>query len=123
MTRFKGQAELVAVPATQTFEKPEQLSFEQSAALPTNYLTAWALIVTMGGLKKDEAILIHNAGGGVGLAALDIAKHIGAKTFGTASAAKHLFLKERGLDYTIDYRNQDWLPVLKDMTSGRGVEL
>ena len=123
MTRFKGQAELVAVPAAQTFEKPEQLSFEQSAALPTNYLTAWALIVTMGGLKKDEAILIHNAGGGVGLAALDIAKHIGAKTFGTASAAKHQFLKERGLDHAIDYRRQDWLPVLMDLTQGRGVEL
>src|SRR5438445_8406116 len=108
MTRFKGQAELVAVPATQTFEKPEQLSFEQSAALPTNYLTAWALIVAMGGLKKDEAILIHNAGGGVGLAALDIAKHIGATTFGTASASKHSFLKERGLDHAIDYRRQEW---------------
>jgi len=88
-----------------------------------NYLTAWALIVTMGGLKSDEAILIHNAGGGVGLAALDIARHIGAKTFGTASASKHEFLKQRGLDYAIDYRNQDWLPVLMDLTGGRGVEL
>src|SRR5207249_7001602 len=110
-------------PAAQAFEKPEQLSFEQSAALPTNYLTAWALIVTMGGLKKDEAILIHNAGGGVGLAALDIAKRIGAKTYGTASPSKHQFLKERGLDHAIDYRQQDWLPVLKKLTDGRGVEL
>ena len=80
MTRFGGQADLVAVPFTQTFEKPEQLSFEQGAAVPVNYLTAWALLVTMGGLRKDEAVLIHNAGGGVGLAALDIAKHVGAKT-------------------------------------------
>ncbi len=88
-----------------------------------NYLTAWALLVAMGGLKKDEAVLIHNAGGGVGLAALDIAKHIGATTYGTASAAKHEFLKARGLDHAIDYRNQDWLPVLKDLTKGRGVEL
>jgi synaptic vesicle membrane protein VAT-1 len=123
MTRFNGQAELVAVPATQIFEKPEDLSFEQGAALPTNYLTAWALLVTMGGLKNDEAVLIHNAGGGVGLAALQIAKHIGAKTFGTASASKHEFLKERGLDHAIDYRNQDWLPVLMDLTQNRGVEL
>lgn len=123
MTRFGGQAELVAVPVSQVFEKPDRLSFEQGAAIPVNYLTAWALLVTMGGLKKDEAVLIHNAGGGVGLAALDIAKHIGAKTFGTASAAKHSFLKERGLDHAIDYRTQDWLPVLKDLTEGRGVEL
>jgi NADPH:quinone reductase-like Zn-dependent oxidoreductase len=123
MTRFGGQAELVVVPDAQVFEKPRQLSFEAGAALPVNYLTAWALIVTMGGLRADEAILIHNAGGGVGLAALDIARHIGAKTFGTASKGKHDFLRERGLDHPIDYRDQDWLPVLLELTGGRGVEL
>ena len=123
MTRFGGQAELLAVPATQTFDKPEHLSFEEAAAIPVNYLTAWALLVTMGGLKKDEAVLIHNAGGGVGLAALDIAKHIGAVTFGTASSGKHEFLRARGLDHPIDYRNQDWLPVLMSLTNNRGVEL
>jgi NADPH:quinone reductase-like Zn-dependent oxidoreductase len=123
MTRFGGQAELVAVSALQVFEKPDQLSFEQGAAIPVNYLTAWALLVTMGGLQKGEAVLIHNAGGGVGLAALDIAKHIGAKTYGTASPSKHEFLKARGLDHAIDYRNQAWLPVLIDLTQGRGVEL
>ncbi len=123
MTRFNGQAELVAVPAEQIFEKPDALSYEQAAAIPVNYLTAWALLVTMGALKSDEAVLIHNAGGGVGLAALDIAKHIGAKTFGTASPSKHEFLKQRGLDHAIDYRAQDWLPVLLELTDGRGVEL
>jgi len=123
MTRFSGQAELVAVPEAQVFEKPDKLSFEEGAAIPVNYLTAWALLVAMGGLQKDEAVLIHNAGGGVGLAALDIAKHIGAETFGTASVSKHEFLKQRGLDHAIDYRNQDWLPVLLELTNGRGVEL
>jgi len=123
MTRFKGQAELVAVAETQVFEKPSTLSFEEAAAIPVNYLTAWALLVVMGSLQSGEAILIHNAGGGVGLAALDIAKHIGAKTFGTASPSKHSFLKERGLDHAIDYRNQDWLPALMKLTDGRGVEL
>lgn len=123
MTRFGGQAELVTVPATQAFAKPDNLSFEEAAAIPVNYLTAWALLVTMGGLKKDEAVLIHNAGGGVGLAALDIAKQIGARTFGTASAGKHDFLRARGLDHAIDYRNQDWLPVLMSLTENRGVEL
>src|SRR6202171_2234244 len=123
MTRFGGQAELVVAPLRQIFKKPEQLSFEQGAAIPVNYLTAWALLVTMGGLKKGEAVLIHNAGGGVGLAALDIAKHLGAKTYGTASAAKHEFLKSRGLDHSIDYRNQDWLAELRNLTENRGVEL
>ncbi len=123
MTRFGGQAELVAVPATQIFDKPDHLTFTEAAAIPVNYLTAWGLLVAMGGLKKDEAVLIHNAGGGVGLAALDIAKHLGAKTFGTASPNKHEFLRARGLDHPIDYRNQDWLQELMSLTDNRGVEL
>lgn len=123
MTRFGGQSDKVVVREKQLFEKPAPLSFEEAAAVPVNYLTAWALLVVMGGLRKDEAVLIHNAGGGVGLAALDIAKHIGAKTYGTASPGKHEFLRERGLDHPIDYRNQDWLPELKKLTNGRGVEL
>lgn len=123
MTRFKGQAEMVAVGANQIFEKPESLSFEEAAAVPVNYLTAYALLVVMGGLRQGESVLIQNAGGGVGLAALDIAKHIGATTYGTASPGKHEFLRQRGLDHPIDYRNQDWLPVLKKLTAGRGVEL
>ena len=123
MTRFKGQAERVAVGAGQVFEKPESLGFEEAAAVPVNYLTAYALLVVMGGLRKGESVLIHNSGGGVGLAAIDIAKHLGAVTYGTASPGKHEFLRQRGLDHPIDYRNQDWLPELKKLTQGRGVEL
>ena len=123
MTRFGGQSELVAVKAMQVFEKPDKLTFEHAAAIPVNYLTAYALLVVMGSLHKGESVLIHNAGGGVGLAAIDIAKKIGAVTYGTASPGKHKFLAERGLDHAIDYRKQDWLPVLKEMTNGRGVDL
>lgn len=122
-TRFGGQSELVSVPVDDVFEKPAVLGFEEAAAMPVNYLTAYALLVVMGGLRKGESVLIHNAGGGVGLAALQIAKHVGAKTYGTASESKHAFLKERGLDFPIDYRKQDWFPVLMGMTSGKGVEL
>lgn len=123
MTRFSGQAEKVAVAANQLFAKPESLSFEQAAAIPVNYLTAYALLEVMGSLHAGESVLIHNAGGGVGLAAIDIAKKIGATTYGTASPGKHDFLRERGLDNPIDYRSQDWLPVLKELTGGRGVDL
>ena len=123
MTRFGGQSELVAVKATQVFDKPDSLTFEQAAAIPVNYLTAYALLVVMGSLHAGESVLIHNAGGGVGLAALDIAKKIGAVSYGTASASKHKFLTERALDHAIDYRNQDWQPVLMDLTKGRGVDL
>ena len=123
MTRFGGQSELVAVKARQVFDKPDSLTFEQAAAIPVNYLTAYALLVVMGSLHEAESVLIHNAGGGVGLAALDIAKKIGAVTYGTASPGKHKFLAERGLDHAIDYRTQDWQPVLMQLTNGRGVDL
>jgi NADPH:quinone reductase-like Zn-dependent oxidoreductase len=123
LTRFHGQAEQVAVESTQMFEKPDSLSFEQAAAIPVNYLTAYALLAVMGSLQPGEAVLIHNAGGGVGLAALDIAKRLSATTYGTASPSKHEFLRARGLDHPIDYRNHDWLPTLMKLTGNRGVEL
>ena len=123
LTRFGGQSDMVVVKAAQVFDKPAKLTFEQVAAIPVNYLTAYALLVVMGSLHEGESVLIHNAGGGVGLAALDIAKKIGAVTYGTASPSKHKFLAERGLDHAIDYRSQDWQPVLKEMTNGRGVDL
>src|SRR2546422_5045069 len=123
MTRFGGQSEMVAVQASQMFAKPESLSFAQAAALPVNYLTAYTLVYVMGSLQPGESVLIHNAGGGVGLAALDVAKKIGAVTYGTASPSKHDFLRKRGLDHPIDYRTQDWLPVLMNLTNRRGVEL
>jgi NADPH:quinone reductase-like Zn-dependent oxidoreductase len=123
LTRFGGQSELIVVKATQVFDKPDDLTFEQAAAIPVNYLTAYALLVVMGSLHEGESLLIHNAGGGVGLAALDIAKKIGAVTYGTASPSKHKFLAERGLNHAIDYRSQDWFPVLQQLTNGRGVDL
>lgn len=123
LTRFNGQSDMIAVKANQMFEKPDRLTFEQGAAIPVNYLTAYALLVVMGSLHEGESVLIHNAGGGVGLAALEIAKKIGAVTYGTASPSKHKFLREHGLDHPIDYRTQDWQPVLQQLTNGRGVDL
>lgn len=123
LTRFGGYSEKVRVPMSQAFDKPANLSFEQAAAVPVTYLTAYQLLVIMGSLHAEESILIHNAGGGVGLAALDIAKKIGATTYGTASASKHEFLHQRGFDHLIDYRTQDWLKKLQRLTEGRGVEL
>ena len=123
LCRFRGQAEQVLVKEMQVYEKPKKLNFEEAAAIPVNYLTAWVLMVTMGGLSPDESILIHNAGGGVGIAALDIAKHIGATTYGTASAGKHKFLAERGLNHAIDYRNKDWFDEIMRLTDKKGVDL
>jgi len=123
LTRFNGYSDKVCVPANNIFAIPEALDFAGAAAIPVNYLTAYQLICAMGGLKKGESILIHNVGGGVGLAALDIAMHLGAATYGTSSAGKHAFLKERGLQHPIDYRSQDFLSTIMNLTGGQGVEL
>ena len=84
-TRFGGQAELVTVPADQVLPLPERLSFEQGAAFPVNYGTAYAALVMMGGLREGDRVLIHAAAGGVGIAATQIARNAGAEIFGTAS--------------------------------------
>jgi synaptic vesicle membrane protein VAT-1 len=123
LTHFRGYADTVVVPQMRTFEKPATLSFEQAAAIPVNYLTAWQLLVVMGALKPGETVLIHNAGGGVGLAAIDVARHIGATIYGTASARKHSFLKQRGVHEAIDYTKLDWTREVARLTQGRGVEL
>ena len=123
LTRFNGYSDKVCVPENQVFAIPDSLDFERAAAIPVNYLTAYQLLFVMGGLKKGESVLIHNAGGGVGLAALDISLHLEATTYGTSSAKKHSFLQERGLNHPIDYRNQDFLSSILSLTEGKGVEL
>jgi NADPH:quinone reductase-like Zn-dependent oxidoreductase len=73
-------------------------------------------------LKPGETVLIHSAGGGVGIAATQIAKHIGAKAIGTASAGKHGELRALGVDHLIDYRTEDFEARARQITDGRGVE-
>jgi NADPH:quinone reductase-like Zn-dependent oxidoreductase len=123
LTRFGGYADLICVPERQVFPRPDDMSAEQGAAIPVNYFTAWQLIVVMGGLKAGETVLIHSAGGGVGIAATQIAKHVGARVIGTASAAKHAELHDFGVDHLIDYRTEDFEKRAREITQGRGVEL
>jgi NADPH:quinone reductase-like Zn-dependent oxidoreductase len=123
MTRFGGYADVVCVPVNQVFVRPPGLSAQEAAAIPVNYFTAWQLVVVMGGLKRGETMLVHSAGGGVGIAATQIAKHIGAKVIGTASIAKHAELHALGVDHLIDYRSEDFEARAREITKGRGVEL
>jgi synaptic vesicle membrane protein VAT-1 len=77
----------------------------------------------MGALKADETVLIHSVGGGVGIAATQIAKHVGARVIGTASAVKHDEMRALGVDHLIDYRTEDFETRTREITGGRGVEL
>jgi NADPH:quinone reductase-like Zn-dependent oxidoreductase len=123
LTRFGGYSDVVCVPAKQCFARPAGMSALEGAAIPINYFTAWLLVVIMGGLKAKETVLIHSAGGGVGIAATQIAKHIGARVIGTASATKHGELRALGVDHLIDYRTEDFETRTRQITDGRGVEL
>jgi NADPH:quinone reductase-like Zn-dependent oxidoreductase len=123
MTRFGGYSDVVCVPEVQVFERPAGMTAEQGAALPVNYFTAWQLVVVMGSLRAGEMMLVHSAGGGVGIAATQIAKNLGAKVIGTASRSKHEFLRGIGVDELIDYRTEDFEKRTMELTGGRGVEL
>src|SRR5690349_10851384 len=122
-TRFNGQAELVTVPENMVYALPEQLSFEQGAAFPVNYATAYAGLVKMGGLKEGERVLIHAAAGGVGISATQIARNLGAEIFGTASASKHDAIRAQGVDHPIDYRSRDFEAEVMRITGGEGVDV
>jgi NADPH:quinone reductase-like Zn-dependent oxidoreductase len=123
MTRFGGYSDVVCVPERQAFTRPPGMDAEQGAALPVNYLTAFQLIEVMGGLRAGDTVLIHSAGGGVGIAAIQLARRIGARVIGTASAGKHAALREMGVEHCIDSRREDFAARVRELTGGRGVEL
>jgi NADPH:quinone reductase-like Zn-dependent oxidoreductase len=123
LTRFGGYADVVCAPEPRTFARPEGMSAKEGAALPVNYLTAWQLLHVMGSLHEGETVLVHSAGGGVGIAAIQLAKRAGARVFGTASAGKHERLKALGCDACIDYTRDDFEKAVRELTHGRGVEL
>lgn len=107
-TRFGGYAEEIAVAATDAIPLPEHMSFEQGAAVPVNYSTAWAALLGYGSLRPGERVLVHAAAGGVGIAATQIAKRYGAEVHGTASPSKHDAIRGFGVDEAIDYTRDGW---------------
>ena len=107
-TQFGGYASQVVVPAGNVVPLAERLTFEQGAAIPVNYGTAWAGLIGYGNLQPGERVLIHSAGGGVGIAATQIAKRRGAETYGTASPGKHARISELGVNHALDYTRPGW---------------
>jgi len=122
-TRFGGYSDVVCADARLTAALPAALSYEQGAALPVNYLTAWLMLVHLGNVHRGDRVLVHAAAGGVGQAAVRIAHHHGAEVIGTASAPKHERLREQGVAHCVDYRNQDFEAEVKRITGGAGVHI
>ena len=123
LTRFGGYADLVTVPTEQVFHFPDVLSDSEAAAVPVTYLTAALALYRMAALAPGETVLIHNAGGGVGIAALQLARLRRAVVLGTASPLKHAALRSFGVEHTIDYRSADVAQAVREITRGRGVDV
>ncbi len=115
-SRFGGYAEFVVTDAEQLIPLPEDWSFEEGAAFPVNYATAYAGLCRYGAMLSGERVLLHAAAGGVGIAATQIAKLVGAEVFGTASPSKHEAIRGFGVDHPIDYRDKDFVKEIRRMT-------
>lgn len=123
LTRFGGYSDQVVVPPALTFATPARLSDAEAAAVPVNYLTAMVALYKMANITAGETVLIHGAGGGVGIAATQLARLRRATIIGTASAGKHDALRTFGVDHAIDYRTADVAAEVHRLTRGRGVDV
>lgn len=124
MSRFNGHADTVCVPEAQVFGMPAQMSFEEGAALPVNYVTAYHMLFAIRRLHHGEHVLIHMAAGGVGTAVLQLCRTVeGVVTYGTASSSKHEFIRQQGCSYPIDYRTTDFAAEVRRISGHRGVDL
>jgi NADPH:quinone reductase-like Zn-dependent oxidoreductase len=124
LTRFKGHAEKVVVPAEQAIPMPEAMTFDDAAALPVNYLTAYHALFRVAAVRPGQKVLVHMAAGGVGTAVLQICKTIPeVETFGTSSASKHGHLRAQGCTWPIDYRTMDYEAEVRRITHGKGVDV
>ncbi|HZD87741.1 MAG TPA: zinc-binding dehydrogenase [Gaiellaceae bacterium] len=117
-------AELIAVPTTNVHPVPDGLSLEEAAAFPLVFETAYRMLVTRAGLREGEWVLVWGVGGGVGTAALTIAKALGAHVVATSSSeAKLERAREIGADATVEHTSGDVKEAVREATGGRGVDV
>jgi NADPH:quinone reductase-like Zn-dependent oxidoreductase len=121
-TRFNAYAEWVVVPKAQVYRLPPGMPFDDAAAIPVNYVTAYHSMFTMGNLQAGDRILIHGAAGGVGIAAVQLAKARGQVIFGTAGPAKQEYLRKIGVDHAIDYTKNNFVDVVRKFAPD-GIEM
>jgi NADPH2:quinone reductase len=119
-----GYAEYVAAPAVQCLPVPRGLTLEQAASLPETFFTVWVNVFQRGALKNDETLLVQGGSSGIGVAAIQMARAFGHRVFVTAGTAKKCAECEKlGATRAINYRNEDFVAVIKQLTGGRGVDV
>lgn len=122
---FGSHAEMIAVPWQTTWVLPDELTTEDGACIPVAYGTAHACLFTFGHLQGGESVLIQGGAGGVGIAAIQMAKRAGATTLATASSDEKLerLQSELGLDHGVNYMEVELVEEVRRLTNGRGVDL
>lgn len=119
-----GYAEFAVVPERMAMPIPEGFTFEQAAAIPEAFLTAYQALHWLGKVRANECVLIHAGASGVGTAAIQLAHHAGAIVAVTAGSKEKLqACRDLGAEYTINYKEEDFAPEIHEMTGGKGVDL
>jgi NADPH2:quinone reductase len=123
-TRTGGYAELALARACNAFHLPDAMSFDDGAAIPIVYPTAFAALVFRAGLEAGETLLVHAAAGGAGSAAVQVGKALGARVIATAGGAEKLAIaRGLGADEVIDYQQQDFVARVNELSDGRGADV
>ena len=116
--------ELKSIPAAQLYPLDDALSLEEGAAFPLVFETAYRMLVTRAAIREGESVLIWGIGGGVALAAFEIARALGARTIVTSSSAEKLArARDLGADATVNHADEDVVQAVKDATDGRGADI
>jgi len=123
ITNGSAHAELIAVHERMTMRVPDALPLDVAGALPEVFITAWDALVRQGGLTSGRWALVHAGASGVGTASIQIAKAMGARIIVTASAGKHEVCRSLGADVVVDYRADDFVETVAEVTSGDGVDV
>lgn len=119
-----GYADYCLADASLCLPKPKPLSLVDAAGIPETYFTVYDNVFTRGALKPGESFLVHGGSSGIGSTAIQLASHFGARVFTTAGSAEKVeFCKGLGADVAINYREQDFVAVVKEMTGKKGVDV
>ena len=124
LTPGGGYAEYCVAPASHALAVPAGLTFAEAAGLPETWFTVWANLVDLGHLKAGERLLVHGGASGIGLTAIQLARHVGAEVIVTVGCGeKAQFCREFGAHHAIDYRQDDFAEKVKEVTGGEGVDV
>jgi NADPH:quinone reductase-like Zn-dependent oxidoreductase len=122
MPTFGGYTDVLVAPSRQVLKMPVRMSFEEAAALPVVYLTAHHMMFFTGVLPPGSTVLVHSAAGGVGVAAIQLAKSRGCRVLGISSPSKHAFLRDLGVEHPIA-SGGDYVSAVRAVVGDRGVDL